>query len=101
MGLGVHLTLELDGGCKLGPDAEVTESWTDFGPAEHKRAAFKAAGEALLGPIEALWWDSCSYRPRLDGDFVIRRDDGVTHLLGIESPGLTASLALAEVVLAG
>ncbi|MEY2990628.1 MAG: hypothetical protein RI946_22, partial [Pseudomonadota bacterium] len=34
------------------------------------------------------------------GDFVIRRDDRIITLLGIESPGLTSSLAIAEHVTA-
>ena len=47
-GLGVHLTLELDGGLRLGPDAEYVARRDDFGPAEHKHAAFLAAARAFV-----------------------------------------------------
>lgn len=105
-GLGVHLTLELDGGLRLGPDAEYVARRDDFGPAEHKHAAFLAAARALLGPIAPtqLRYDGCGIRPKLrapgeaeERDFVVRAGPpGCVHLIGIESPGLTAALALAE-----
>jgi L-2-hydroxyglutarate oxidase LhgO len=107
-GLGVHLTLELDGGIKLGPDAQYVHSKTDFGPADDKRDAFLGAAERLVGTIEPgqLRWDSCGIRPKMRGpddtgekDFLILEEPaGVIHMLGIESPGLTAALALAEEV---
>ena len=107
-GLGVHLTLELDGALKLGPDAQYVDSKDDFGAAEQKLPDFVLAAERLFGAIEPkeLSWDSCGIRPKLRGpedseerDFVILEDPpGVIHMLGIESPGLTASLALAECV---
>lgn len=105
-GLGVHLTLDLAGGLRLGPDVEYVASRDDFSPAPHKRAAFLAAAQALLGPLapEQLSHDSCGIRPKLRGpddsaerDFLIAEGPaGCVHLLGIESPGLTAALALAE-----
>lgn len=105
-GLGVHLTLDLAGVLRLGPDAEYVARRDDFAPAEHKHAAFLAAARALLGPIaaEQLVYDGCGIRPKLRGpdepderDFVIAAGPpGCLHLLGIESPGLTAALALAE-----
>ena len=105
-GLGVHLTLELDGGVLLGPDAEYVTRRDDFGPAEHKHAVFLAAAQALLGPLEPeqLTYEGCGIRPKLRGpgdpdelDFVVREGPaGCVHLIGIESPGLTAALALAE-----
>lgn len=105
-GLGVHLTLELGGGVRLGPDVEYVTRRDDFGPAEHKHAAFHAAAEALLGPLAAdqIVYDGCGVRPKLRGpgepaekDFVVLTDPpGCVHLVGIESPGLTAALALAE-----
>ena len=105
-GLGVHLTLELDGGLRLGPDTEYVTSRDDFGPAEHKHAAFLAAAQALLGPLTPaqISYDGCGIRPKLrapgeteERDFVILEGPpGCVHLVGIESPGLTAALALAE-----
>ncbi|KIG11673.1 Aminobutyraldehyde dehydrogenase [Enhygromyxa salina] len=105
--LGVHLTLELDGGCRLGPDLAWVEDPEDFSPArgELQHAGFLAAARALLGPCEAgdLVYDSCGIRPKLvgpgapAGDFeIIEHPRGCWHLLGIESPGLTAALALAH-----
>lgn len=106
LNLGVHLTLELDGGLRLGPDAEYVATRDDFGPAEHKHAAFLAAARGLLGPLAAgqLRYDGCGIRPKLrapgepeERDFVVREGPaGCVHLIGIESPGLTAALALAE-----
>jgi len=108
--LGVHLTLELDGGLRLGPDAEYVDARDDFGPAEHKHAKFLAAAQALLGPLapEQLRYDGCGIRPKLRGpgeaherDFeILTGPAGCVHLVGIESPGLTAALALAERVAA-
>jgi len=105
-GLGVHLTLDLAGGVRLGPDVEYVAARDDFRPAPHKHAAFLAAARALLGPLapEQLSYDGCGVRPKLRGpddaderDFaVLEGPAGCVHLLGIESPGLTAALALAE-----
>ncbi|MEZ4448874.1 MAG: FAD-dependent oxidoreductase [Nannocystaceae bacterium] len=107
-GLGVHLTLELDGGVRLGPDAEYVDARDDFRPRADKHAAFHAAAEALLGPIDPddLRYDGCGIRPKLrapgeaaERDFVVHVGPaGCVHLIGIESPGLTAALALAEEV---
>lgn len=111
-GLGIHLTLELDGGLRLGPDARWVDRRNDLGPPDETlRDRFHEAGQRLLGPFsaEALTWDGAGIRPKLHGpddrgadradDFVLVEDPpGCLHLLGIESPGLTAALALAEEV---
>jgi L-2-hydroxyglutarate oxidase LhgO len=107
--LGVHLTLELDGHCRLGPDLEWVDDPEDFSPArgEAKHARFLAATRRLLGACAAedLVYDGCGIRPKLVGpgvdaaDFeLVEHPRGCWHLLGIESPGLTASLALADEV---
>ena len=103
--LGVHLTVDLAGRVRLGPDLEQVRSKTDFSPREDKLDAFLAAAQRLLGPDavqrDQLQYESCGLRPRLAGaaDFVVREDlPGLINLVGIESPGLTASLALARVV---
>ena len=105
-GLGVHLTLGLDGSVRLGPDAEYVDDREDFSPAPHKRSDFLRAAQRLLGPIdgERLHYESCGIRPKLrppgddhERDFVILEEPaGCVHLLGIESPGLTAALAIGE-----
>lgn len=107
--VGVHLTLELDGGARLGPDLEwrPAQFREDFDGArgEAKLDAFVAAARRLLGPLDAsdLRYDGCGVRPKLVGpgepmaDFeIVEHPTGAWHLLGIESPGLTASLALAH-----
>jgi L-2-hydroxyglutarate oxidase LhgO len=105
--LGVHLTLELDGRCRVGPDLEWVDDPDDFSPdrGERKHARFLAATQRLLGhcAAEDLVYDGCGIRPKLVGpgaeaaDFeVVEHPRGFWHLLGIESPGLTASLALAD-----
>lgn len=107
--LGVHLTLELDGHCRLGPDLEWVDDPDDFSPprGERKHPLFLAAARRLLGHCadEDLVYDGCGIRPKLVGpgadaaDFeVVEHPRGCWHLLGIESPGLTASLALADEV---
>jgi L-2-hydroxyglutarate oxidase LhgO len=109
-GLGVHLTLERGGGVRLGPDTEWVDARDDFRPAPHKHAIFHAAAERLLGPLDPadLTYDGCGIRPKLrapdepdEKDFVLlEQPAGVVHLIGIESPGLTAALDLASRVAA-
>jgi L-2-hydroxyglutarate oxidase LhgO len=109
-GLGIHLVLGLDDSARLGPDTEWVADRDATRPAEHKAAAFAAAAAPLLGPLRAddLAWDGCALRPKLrapseasERDFLIAEHPArALHLLGIESPGLTAALALAECVAA-
>lgn len=105
-GLGVHVTIDIDGGAHLGPDTE----WLDEGmPLDYRaddlrRADFAAAASRYLPSISAddLAPGQVGYRPKLQApggafaDFLVWRDRGYLHLGGIESPGLTASLALAR-----
>jgi L-2-hydroxyglutarate oxidase LhgO len=104
--LGIHLTLELDGRCRLGPDLDWVDDPDDLSPArgEAKHAQFLAAARRLLGPIRAQdpAYDGCGIRPKLVGpgqppaDFeLVEHPSDCWHLLGIESPGLTSSLGLA------
>ncbi len=108
LGLGVHVTLDLAGRVRLGPDAEYCASKEDFTPREDKLAAFAQAARRLLGDVreDQLAWDGCGIRPKLrapgeseEKDFVLSEDrPGFVNLIGIESPGLTAALALAELL---
>ncbi len=107
-GLGVHLTLDLDGGARLGPDTEwlPPETTPDFRSADDRRDDFVAAARRYLPWVEPddLAPGQVGYRPKLAGpgepprDFLIWYDRGYVHLGGIESPGLTASLAIAGYV---
>ncbi|MEK9722295.1 MAG: NAD(P)/FAD-dependent oxidoreductase [Rhodospirillaceae bacterium] len=113
-GLGTHSTLDLGGQTKFGPDV----SWVD----EPDYEVDPARAELFYGAIRKYWpglQDGAlqpgyvGIRPKLAGpdaakyanDFVIQgpADHGVTglvNLYGIESPGLTSSLAIAEEVAA-
>lgn len=108
-GLGVHLTTDLAGRARFGPDATYVESKADYGaPSRDKRAEFALAARKLFPEIRAddLEYDSCGLRPKLrapsepeEKDFVIAEDlPGFVNLVGIESPGLTAALAIAAEV---
>src|SRR5207244_7862082 len=107
-GLGVHLTLDLAGQARFGPDVE----WVDHidymvDPARAARfyPAIRRYWPAL--PDGALMPSYSGMRPKIvppavaAQDFLIQgpRDhgvDGLINLFGIESPGLTSSLAIAD-----
>ncbi|MBD2841008.1 NAD(P)/FAD-dependent oxidoreductase [Erythrobacter rubeus] len=107
-GLGIHLTLDLANQAKFGPDVRwIAEP--DYRFDDSARDRFAAAIQTYLPGITAddLVPDYTGVRPKIvgpnepDGDF---RIDGANHhgvpglinLFGIESPGLTASLAIAD-----
>lgn len=126
--LGTHLTLDLQGKVRFGPDFEwisppsdsadldfdSDESHTDFWtnhlvPEQSRMAAMYHAVTKYLSGVqeEGFRPDYVGIRPKLvmSGfqDFVVRKDyaDGVgnglmVNLMGIESPGLTSNLAIAE-----
>lgn len=122
-GLGVHLTLDLGGQARFGPDVEWMETGGGGGPDEQadvlgppgtadpapspaRAAAFVSAIRRWwpgLPPGAALLPDYAGVRPKLVGPgdplgdfFVEEAAPGVVVLAGIESPGLTASLLLGE-----
>jgi L-2-hydroxyglutarate oxidase LhgO len=109
-GLGVHVTLDLAGQARFGPDVEWVER-IDYGVdpkrAERFYAAIRRYWPAL--PDGALAPGYSGIRPKTAGagepapDFEIQGPrvhgvSGLVHLFGIESPGLTSSLALAREV---
>jgi L-2-hydroxyglutarate oxidase LhgO len=106
--LGIHLTLDLAGRARFGPDSEWVEE-SDFSVHPERSAAFYAAIRRYWPALEdgSLEPAYAGMRARIYGpqqppaDF--RIDDtaqhgvqGVLNLFGVESPGLTASLALAS-----
>lgn len=114
-GLGVHLTIDLGGQAKFGPDVEWVESpdvaslnyTVDPSRAERFYPAIRRYWPAL--PDGALTPSYSGVRPKIvppdiaRQDFVIQgpRDHGLAgliNLFGIESPGLTSSLAIADEV---
>jgi L-2-hydroxyglutarate oxidase LhgO len=111
-GLGVHLTLDLAGQARFGPDVEWVDSVdyaVDTRRADRFYAAIRTYWPALNdGALQAAY---SGIRPKISGpgmpaaDFRIdgptrHRVPGVVNLFGIESPGLTAALAIARQVAA-
>jgi L-2-hydroxyglutarate oxidase LhgO len=109
-GLGIHATIDMSGRVKLGPNAiflpQRTHDYTVDGA--HGQDFFAAASRYLEGlTLGDLAPDYAGIRPKLQKpgdavrDFVISEESdkglpGLVNLIGIESPGLTASLAIAE-----
>lgn len=107
VGLGVHLTLDLGGRMKLGPDATYIDRIEDYKVGAEKRDQFYESAVKFLPFIkrEDVVPDMSGIRPKLQGpsdtfrDFVISEDlPGFINLVGIESPGLTAAPAIARYV---
>lgn len=107
VGLGVHLTIDLNGRLKLGPDATYIERVEDYSVAPEKASLFYEHAQKYLPFLkpENVYPDMAGIRPKLQGpndpvaDFIIREDaPGFVNLVGIESPGLTASPAIARFV---
>jgi L-2-hydroxyglutarate oxidase LhgO len=109
-GLGVHLTLDLAGAMRFGPDVEWIDT-VDYSLHDHRRELFrKAIGRYWPGVVDReLHPAYCGVRPKIvrhgepDADFEIAGPEthgmkGLVQLFGIESPGLTSSLAIAEYV---
>lgn len=114
-GLGVHLTLDLGGRMRFGPDVEWLSTrdpdQVDYAVDARRGDAFYAAIRRYWPslPDNALTPDYSGCRPKLSGpgepaaDFRIDGPEahgvaGLVNLFGIESPGLTSSLAIAEEV---
>jgi L-2-hydroxyglutarate oxidase LhgO len=107
-GLGVHVTLDLGGRVRFGPDAEYVDR-LDYAVDPSKAESFARAAQRYLPALRAEWLtpDQAGIRPKLAGpgepfrDFVIEEESarglpGFVNLIGIESPGLTAAPAIAE-----
>ena len=105
-GLGVHATLDLGGRLRFGPDTEYVDR-LEYTVDERKKAVFyKSACKIITGLEESRFTpDMAGIRPKLKGegvmDFIIRHETAnglpnFINLIGMESPGLTASLAVAR-----
>ena len=114
-GLGVHLTMDMGGAARFGPDVE----WLETDDPAMIDYAVSTAVPARFAPRIASYWPRITetmltpgysgVRPKIGGpkdpnaDFRIEGPQthgltGLINLFGIESPGLTASLAIAEKV---
>jgi len=109
-GHGIHVTLGLDGRMRLGPNARYVEA-IDYSVDETQKEAFYNSAKRFLPLIELedLAPEFAGIRPKLQTpgeafrDFVIAHEEkagfpGLINLIGIESPGLTASPAIAQYV---
>ncbi|MFI5184061.1 MAG: NAD(P)/FAD-dependent oxidoreductase [Vicinamibacteria bacterium] len=108
--LGTHAVIGLEGRLRFGPDAEyLSDRRLDYRVDEARRGAFGEAVRRLFPEVRDLDLapDIAGIRPKLQGpgegfrDFVIAREDarglpGLVNLVGIDSPGLTSSPAIAE-----
>lgn len=110
-GLGLHLTLDLAGQARFGPDVEWIDQ-IDYTVDERRKPSFLAAAQKIWREIdpEKLLPGYAGIRPKLaasgeaPADFVISWPadhgcPGLVNLFGIESPGLTASLAIGAAVM--
>lgn len=109
-GLGVHVALDLEGGMRLGPNAEYVESIDYTVDSRHKDEFYNSVKRMLpFIEYQDLEPEMAGIRPKLQGpgedvkDFVIRDETdkglpGLIDLIGIESPGLTSSPAIARYV---
>ncbi|CAM0142246.1 hypothetical protein VKS41_002272 [Umbelopsis sp. WA50703] len=110
-GLGTHLTLDMSGRCKFGPDIAYIDSLDDYSVQDDdlKLNQFVAAVKKYFPKVDqsSLYPDYAGIRPKLAApggsfqDFVIKEESQAGYknfynLIGIESPGLTSSLAIAE-----
>ena len=108
--LGVHAVVDLGGRLRFGPDVEyLTDRKADYRVEPARLAAFGEAARRILPDVrdEDLEPDISGIRPKLQSpggplrDFVVAEESarglpGFYDLVGIESPGLTAALAIAE-----
>jgi len=106
--LGIHVTLDLEGRVRLGPSAYYVDSIDYAIDGQHKELFYDSA-KRLLPSLEYnnLEPEMAGVRPKLQGpgedyrDFIIKEESdkglpGLINLIGIDSPGLTASSAIAE-----
>ena len=110
--LGVHALLDLGGRLRFGPDVEyLPQNELDYSVSDEKRSLFLRAIQKILPTVcdEDIMPDMCGIRPKLQSenglaqDFIIVHEkesglEGFVNLIGIESPGLTASPAIARFV---
>jgi len=108
-GIGIHVTIDMGGGVKLGPDVTYLESNDyDYRVSHGKQEAFYLSARKYLPFLrfEDLAPDMAGIRPKIQQpgeplkDFYIKEESnrgfpGFVNLIGIESPGLTASIAIA------
>lgn len=111
-GLGVHITIDLNGEVRFGPDTEALENNIEnYNVDESRKNLFYNSVKKYYKEIDIskLEPDMAGIRPKLASesefnDFIITEESekgmpGIITCAGIESPGLTASLAIADYIL--
>ncbi|KAH3661523.1 hypothetical protein OGAPHI_006371 [Ogataea philodendri] len=106
--LGTHLTLDLGGQIRFGPDLEWVDSPDDFQPnSKNLVSAFESVARFFPGvKLENMSASYTGIRPKLHGpefkefqDFIIEETlPGFVNLLSIESPGLTSCMGIGKYV---
>jgi L-2-hydroxyglutarate oxidase LhgO len=111
-GIGIHVTIDMGGGVKLGPDVRYLESNIyDYKVTPSKQEAFYKSAKKFLPFLEFddLSPEMVGIRPKIQKpgeplrDFYIAEESdkgckGFINLIGMESPGLTSSIAIAKYV---
>jgi L-2-hydroxyglutarate oxidase LhgO len=111
-GIGIHVTIDMGGGVKLGPDVKYLESNIyDYKLTESKQEAFYRSAKKFLPFLEFgdIAPEMAGIRPKIQKpgeplkDFYIVEETerglpGFINLIGMESPGLTSSIAIAKYV---
>lgn len=110
-GLGVHLTLDLAGQAKFGPDVQWVDSPDTLEVDAQRGQSFYQAIRSYWPGLQdgTLMPDYAGIRPKISGPHELAADflvsgplqhgfAGLVNLFGIESPGLTSSLAIGELV---
>jgi L-2-hydroxyglutarate oxidase LhgO len=111
-GIGIHVTVDMGGGVKLGPDVRYLESnICDYRLTPSKQEAFYKSARKFLPFLEIndIAPEMAGIRPKIQKpgepqrDFYIREESsrgypGFINLIGMESPGLTSSIAIAKYV---
>jgi L-2-hydroxyglutarate oxidase LhgO len=111
-GIGIHVTVDMGGGVKLGPDVTYLESNVyDYKVDASKQEAFYRSAKKFLPFIDSddIVPEMAGIRPKIQKpgdpqmDFYIAEESqrgfpGFINLIGMESPGLTSSIAIARYV---
>jgi len=111
-GIGIHVTIDMGGGVKLGPDVKYLESNVfDYKLTVSKQEAFFKSAKKFLPFLEFddLAPEMAGIRPKIQKpgepqrDFYIEEESrrgypGFINLIGMESPGLTSSISIAKYV---
>ncbi len=106
--LGVHLTPTIEGNVLIGPSAEFIDNREDLRSTKEKiKQLMKGAKELLPSiPLNEIIYGFSAVRSKItppeekeSRDFIIREDlENFINLIGIESPGLTSSPAIAKMI---